>query len=136
LEKNAKGLPQWAHNSQGPGANFEELMESLKDANELLNTAADKGELDGFFKGNFQSLASMLVESLAGGYVGLRYGLQVLPGEKIVSSTTIFSLLAEIRGGPLEGLRYYYDTVPEIKKTEKVSTSEEGVVIEKDTSIE
>ena len=135
LEKNAGNEPQWAHNSDGPGAKNEELIASLKEANLRLNSAANKGELDNFLKGKFQSIASMLLDTLAGGYVGLRYGLQVIPGESMQSETSIFSLLAEVRGGALEGLRYYYDTVPEIKRNVQVATDDPSVTIEKETSI-
>jgi hypothetical protein len=42
----------------------------------------------------------------------------VLPGDSIISDTRLFSLLLEVRGGPIKGLRYYYDKVPKVMRQE------------------
>jgi hypothetical protein len=127
----------WAQNAKGPGSQKKELDKMIQDAHLNLNAAAKDGKLKEFLRGQIDSIASLLLDTLAGGYVGVRYGLQVNPGDSIQSETSIFSLLVEIRGGPVQGLRYYYDLLPEKKKKVEVTNNETGtpVVTEEEESI-
>lgn len=102
----------WAQDARGPGARKAELAKIIKDAHLTLETAAANGSLLDFLGGASASILANLFRSAAFGYVGMRYGLEVLPGNDLLKKTHIFSLLVEIRGGPLKGLRYYYDKLP------------------------
>ncbi len=102
----------WAQDARGPGARTEELAKVGKDADILLETEAANGSLLDYLRGTSGTLLSNLLRTAASGYVGLRYGLEVLPGNELLKKTHIFSLLVEIRGGPAKGLRYYYDKLP------------------------
>jgi hypothetical protein len=53
--------------------------------------------------------------SVHGGYIGFRYGYPLDQRAPLVSKTQIYSLLVELRSGPLEGLRLYYDFVPTVR---------------------
>ena len=110
----------WAQVSTGPGSQHKATAEQLKQAQIALAAAAQSGKLGDFLVGKFDLLSSLL-SSTASGYVGLRYGRQVLPGVgglgTLLNKTSIFGLLVEIRGGPAKGLRYYYDLLPKAKAT-------------------
>jgi len=105
----------WAHSPEGPGAHLLAQQQQLKKAQIAIGSAASTGHLNEFLKGDFDLLSSLLATT-ASGYVGLRYGLQMLPTAgklgQLFNRTAFFGLLAEIRGGPLRGLRYYYDKQP------------------------
>jgi hypothetical protein len=112
-EKATKALDQgalWAHDPEGLGMRREELA-----------NAAQEGQLD--YRAHVEeSLAAKLrrtlIETISSGYAGIRYGAEIVPGDRLIEKTRFFGLLTEIRGGPLEGLRYYYDKLPEVKSTE------------------
>lgn len=63
-----------------------------------------------------------LYDTLASGYVGLRYGFPMAKGDNLITKAAMVGILTEVRGGPLEGLRWYWDFAPEIK--EKVNGQE------------
>ena len=46
------------------------------------------------------------------GFIGARYGQQILTGNKLLELTNFIGLLFELRSGPLSGLQYYYDVLP------------------------
>jgi hypothetical protein len=98
----------WVHDARGAGSLITELDEAIKDAADQLNTAIDEGLLSRLLKG--------LKASAASGYVGIRYGSQVLSGDPLIKETAFFGLVAEVRGGPIEGFRYYWDKVPARKQ--------------------
>ncbi len=110
----------FAHRSQGPGTD-KLAGPNLKDAQIKIDSAARSGQLEEFLRKGNQGLLSNLLATAASGYVGLRYGAQILPSEgelgKLTKKGTFFGLLAEVRGGPLKGLRYYYDKQPKIEAT-------------------
>lgn len=110
--------PLWAHQSEGPSERDDELRRIMLRASRELDKHAVDGTLVGYLKGDAGLIASIL-ESAASGYVGMRYGLQVLPVEgqlgRLLDDTSMFNLVAEVRGGPVKGLRYYYDKLPETK---------------------
>jgi hypothetical protein len=56
---------------------------------------------------------SELKQATAAAYVGFRYGISIAePESKLAAKLRLYSFLAEIRGGVLTGLRFYYDIVP------------------------
>lgn len=113
-----KNGPAWAHQSEGPGSQNEDLTKIARQAKGDIDSYAKNGQLDNFLAGKTGLIANIL-ESAASGYVGMRYGRQVLPAEgelgRLLDDTSLFNLIAEVRGGPVKGLRYYYDKLPETK---------------------
>jgi hypothetical protein len=81
-----------------------------------------------------KDLLNQILDTAASGYVGVRYGREVLLGSgalgKLINKTSMFGLLLEIRGGPVKGLRYYYDVLP------RTSTSLPGINGPVDTTIQ
>jgi hypothetical protein len=114
-----KNEPIWAQVKEGRG----QLMEESK-VNAKIQTAYDLLEVKfGKRKSTlFGSVTSYLVDSAASGYVGARYGRQFLAGDDLLGNSSFWGLLVEIRSGPLEGLRFYYDEVPKI--TSQVESGE------------
>jgi hypothetical protein len=105
----AKG-PLWAQNSAGPGTRTSDLAAAAWDAAEAAGTYAHGSTAD--------RAAQSVRDTVASGYVGLRYGAALPKGDPLLSKTRFFGLLLEIRGGPLDGLRYYYDKLPEAAATQ------------------
>ena len=68
-------------------------------------------------------LDSLLFDSLSSSLAGIRYGLPLISGGTIISETSYLSTMVEIRGGPVKGLRYYYDMAP--KSTKSGASGEE-----------
>jgi hypothetical protein len=116
-EKATKALeqgPLWAHDPEGLGARRDELAH-----------AAQTGQID--YRTHIEEtlaakLRRSLMESISSGYAGIRYGAEILPGDHLIEKTRFFGLLTEIRGGPLEGVRYYYDKLPEVTSKEASAT--------------
>ena len=57
-------------------------------------------------------LYKALFATLASGYGGIRYGTPLATGDPLVSKAAMVGAFAEVRGGPLEGLRWYWDFSP------------------------
>jgi hypothetical protein len=57
----------------------------------------------------------LIFDSLSSNYAGLRYGQYFLKGDSVIVQTALLSLLVEMRGGPLAGMRWYYDITPMVK---------------------
>lgn len=110
--------PLWGQNVEGPGARSAEIKADLVKNTALLNSAAESGYLQEYLQGK-AGILDQILRTAASGYIGMRYGLQVLPSEgslgQLLGKTGIFSLLLEVRGGPVKGLRYYYDNLAEQK---------------------
>jgi hypothetical protein len=115
----------WGQNAAGPGGRQAELKTIIDEAHLQLDAAAKDGSLDEFLHSQDGGITKFLLATTASGYVGLRYGLQVLPGDSIISKTNLFSLLLEIRGGPVKGLRYYYDKIPKTVSKKELSDGTE-----------
>ena len=49
-------------------------------------------------------------------YVAIRYGYPTISGDSVLANSYFIGVLAEIRGGPIAGLRIYYDYAPEQTK--------------------
>ena len=111
--------PLFAHDARGPGSMRSELARQIKEAQSSLESAAKSGQLDDFIRTGRSGMISNLLASAAAGYVGVRYGREVLPGAgqlgRLINKTSMFGLLVEVRGGPVKGLRYYYDQLPATK---------------------
>ncbi len=58
----------------------------------------------------------LIFGTLSSNYGGVRIGKSFIV-DSLLSKTFLVSALAEIRGGPLQGLRWYYDIVPQVKST-------------------
>jgi hypothetical protein len=101
--------PLWGHDISNLAKRMDPLSESVRSARE--STGAGRG-------GFFSPLRQALLDTTASGYVGLRYGLEIAKGDALIEKMRFFGLLGEIRGGPLNGLRYYYDSLPETTVTE------------------
>ena len=94
--------PLFAHNSAGRGM--------------LRKTFLDN--LGSFFsKFGLQSLITGILSSLDSNLSGIRYGYPMLKSQDIISKSSMLSMFTEIRGGPLSGIRIYYDKTPLIKRT-------------------
>jgi hypothetical protein len=59
-------------------------------------------------------LGEIMTDSVASGFVGLRYGHSIFQGQ-VIEDMSFIGLLVELRGSPLDGLRFYYDIWPETK---------------------
>ena len=120
--------PLWAQSVDGPGLRSTELNSDLVRNTARMNSASEAGYLQEYLDGK-AGILDQILRSTASGYIGMRYGLQVLPGEgslgDLLNKTGVFSLLLEIRGGPLKGLRYYYDKLSEKKLSLKGSNDAE-----------
>lgn len=116
----AKG-PLYAQSSAGPGYQSEDLDEIGEDALEKLQAADNQGRLLDFINGRITGVLDKILDTAASGYVAVRYGKQVLTGDEMLNKTSIFGLLVEVRGGPLQGLRYYYDKMPKVELARKLA---------------
>lgn len=98
-------VPQgfWAQSVNGRGGEGDKYKSSLNDGLKKYNL--DTNLLD--------SAKDALLKTLAGGYVGFRYGHPITVGQDIISKSAMIGILVEVRGGPLEGLRWYWDFAPE-----------------------
>jgi hypothetical protein len=107
------------HSSEGPVKASERWSAPLNDAVKDLDKVVSSGKFSDFMKGIELDMLDTLLSTAASGYVGFKYGVQVLPtyGELglLLGKTRIVSVLVEIRSGPAKGLRYYYDLLPETK---------------------
>lgn len=61
-------------------------------------------------------LQDLLLGGLRSSYTGFRYGVSVFQTDSVVTQVNMISILAEIGGGPLSGLRWYYDIFPEVSR--------------------
>jgi len=117
--------PLWAQSSEGPGAHKSELQKIISGAHLDLDLAGKNDALNDFFTGG-KDLLTQLLDAAASGYLGVRFGKEILPGVgglgALLNKTKIFGLLFEMRGGPLKGLRYYYDAMPRTKASLSGST--------------
>ncbi|MCX6131114.1 MAG: hypothetical protein NTX25_18910 [Proteobacteria bacterium] len=71
-------------------------------------------QLKGFSFLNFAD--RLLFQSFSSNFAGLRYGKMMLNGQSIAAHSSLISILVEMRSGPLDGLRWYYDTIPRVEQ--------------------
>lgn len=106
------GKTYWAQGPLGRGQYAKNFEDSLGVA------LAKHGIKSDFLSQSIEAL----YDTLASGYVGLRYGYPMTKGDNLITKAAMVGILTEVRGGPLEGLRWYWDFAPEIK--EKVNGQE------------
>jgi hypothetical protein len=54
----------------------------------------------------------MILETIASGYAGFRYAMPLVKDNVLLSKVPLIGVFTEIRGGPLSGLRFYWDMAP------------------------
>jgi len=64
-------------------------------------------------------LLSAILQSLSSNLSGIRYGYSILRGRDVVTKSAFISGFTEIRSGPADGLRLYYDKAPKVSQSEK-----------------
>ena len=107
-QSNSKVSGLWLHDTRGSGKLIEDLDVAIDDAANLLHEAIDEDLFATFLSG--------IIESSASGYIGVRYGAQTFYGDPLLKKSKVFGLVAEFRGGFLEGLRYNWDKVPSVQQ--------------------
>lgn len=103
LKKGVKLSPDrtyWIQDAQGRGQNSK-LLDSSIDRS-LDKYGLSRGYLD-----------RLVFDTFSNGYVGVRYGYSIMKGNRLISESHLISALVDIRSGPLKGLRWYWDVVPE-----------------------
>ncbi len=106
------GTRIWIHSPEGAGSQGKKMATAISEAHERLMDAARSGLLNRFFSKGYDSISDLLFQTAASGYVGLRYGTQLLKGDKLLENAATYGLLVEIGSGPLNGLKFYYDKFP------------------------
>jgi len=65
-----------------------------------------------------EALLRATVDTLAAGYIGIRYGRELVSSnDAILPPASLFGLLSEIRSGPMNGLRIYWDEIPKVSRS-------------------
>lgn len=107
----------WLHSPQGSGGQNTTLKPAIAEAHQRLISAARSGLLKNLFSKGYDSISDLLFQTAASGYVGLRYGTQLLKGDKLLENGRMYGLLVEVRSGPLNGIKFYYDKFPKTAYT-------------------
>lgn len=108
LVSSNKDHAAFLHNQNGRNRRSADIQPAIDAAQKILDTAAEGGVLSSVLRG----LRKGILATTASGYVGVRYGPQILPGDPLLAKTAFLGLIGEVRGGPVGGLRFYYDKVP------------------------
>lgn len=108
----------FSHSMEGPGKGLEARQALVSEAYDRMEAAANSGLFDQFLKNGYASVANLVYLTTASGYSGARMGYQLLQGsnarDKILNQAKMFGLLVEVRAGPLDGLKFYYDVFPQV----------------------
>lgn len=108
----------FSHSMEGPGKSVEARQAMVSEAYGRMEAAANSGLFDQFLKNGYDSVANLVYLTTASGYSGTRMGYQLLQGsnarDKILNQATMFGLLVEVRAGPLDGFKFYYDAFPQV----------------------
>ncbi|MCX6116011.1 MAG: hypothetical protein NT027_00575 [Proteobacteria bacterium] len=105
----------WIHNAEGSGFFSAQTVRLIEEATSSLNEAEENNYLSDYIAGD--TIESILGR-YQGGYIGLRYGFQLIPGDPLMKNASFFGLVGELRSGLLGGLRFYFDKMPEKKFTD------------------
>lgn len=98
----------FAHDIRGRGLNTKELTRQLNEINNALTMAPGSKDKDG--KGKEEpSLSKRILNQIAAGYAGIRFGQSIAKGEPLLENARFLGILAEIRSGILDGLRFNAD---------------------------
>jgi hypothetical protein len=100
------GLKVYAHDYRGRGANSDVISRLIEDA---VKKPLDDEDSTGM------NLADAAAKILDQGFVGVRYGRSVSSGQ-LARKIYAVSLLTELRGAPLDGLRLYADLWPKVSE--------------------
>ncbi|MBF0440649.1 MAG: hypothetical protein HQK54_01975 [Oligoflexales bacterium] len=92
----------WAQDGRGRGQNHERLAAALDKRLEAYGLSRDM-------------LLNSLKDTMVAGYGGFRYGYSFIRGNKLFSKAPMVGIFTELRGGPLEGLRWYWDFAPKTR---------------------
>ena len=94
----------FVQNTAGRGENSKTMQDLLGDILSRYGSA-------------LTGLVGGLMSSLDANFSGARFGVPMLRSQDLVAQSAMFSLFTEVRGGPLTGLRVYYDTAPTVTGT-------------------
>ena len=95
----AMGDDLWLVDARGRGKEGEAIDDKLNESLKKYDLSID-------------FLTGMLLSTLSKGYVGMRMGFNILPGDALLDKARMIGILAEVRSGPLQGLRWYWDFGP------------------------
>ncbi len=101
----------WIGDAKGRSVRHDEFQKALTEAYPKYHKLAQSGELEKLQNKGFD-IGEALSSTAASGYIGMRYGKQIIANDALLKQTSFIGLLLELRGGPLSGLRIYYDKVP------------------------
>ncbi len=104
----------WIMDALGPRARHDIFQESLNQAHENYLKIANKGDAEEMLAQGF-NITAPVAPPTAYGYIGVRYGMQLLSSDALTKQSVILGVLAELRHGPLSGLRLYYDKLPKVE---------------------
>lgn len=104
------GMKVWFQDLRGRGAQAPEFDSGILATIKMLDVANEKGLLAQILSG----AKGFVLETASAGYVGLRYGKQIFAGNPLLRKLTLIGLVTEVRSGPLDGLRFFYDTIPRV----------------------
>jgi hypothetical protein len=99
----------WIHNQKGPDFFAKKSKSDLEAEVKRLNS----GDTNALIAG-LDDFAKILTAPLGSAHIGARFGLPLLRGAPYGSKTTFIGLLAEVRSGALEGLRFNADLWPRV----------------------
>lgn len=132
-QSSCAGLKQFStdkvfvHTELGPGGNKEANLLLINTAYKRLFAAADSGLLERLLSEGYGSIANLIYATTASGYTGFRLGYQLLKGknsrDKMLDGAQMYGLLVEVRAGPMEGLKFYYDKFPMVREQSSESQS-------------
>ncbi|MBM4253039.1 MAG: hypothetical protein FJ146_13785 [Deltaproteobacteria bacterium] len=106
--------PLWFHDASG--RNMHEIMHE-----EVIQSTHDQM----LAKSLAAVVSSSVKAQFAGGFLGMRYGRSITTGQ-LVNRVGQLSVLAELRGSPINGLRLYYDLWPEVSDTAQLDAVKFG----------
>ena len=112
----------WFHSADGAGGQKDKLTAAISEAHQRLVSAARSGLLKNLFSKGYDSISDLMFQTAASGYFGLRYGKQLLTGDLLLERASMYGLLVEVRSGPLNGLKFYYDKFPKTSGESNGST--------------
>lgn len=101
----------WAQSSDGRASQAEKLSELI------ATNAARLTERNSSIVGKLglYKISDAVTDSAGSGYAGVRYGHSIFNGP-VIGEMSIYSFITELRGAPLEGLRFYYDIWPKVER--------------------
>lgn len=94
----------WIHDVDGRSVHHEELSKQIDTVIEELWTKETSPSVTDRVTGQFSSA-----------FVGMRYAHSISTGQ-LVNRVSLVSVLAELRGAPIDGLRFYYDIWPSVRE--------------------